>query len=258
MQEDADLDASYYQKHSQPQYGRAQELLKNLRISKSSNILDVGCGYGNILAELYKVVPKGRLVGIDASADMIHLAQETYPKKHFSNLEFQNIKAEEMNFSESFDIVICFSCLLWIRDPRRAIDRMCKALKPGGTLLILTYLKESGYITFLEKTLKEYPDFFSLSAARTMLSAKEYEEALLSHRMILEEFRLEWRHSNYKTPEDLKSYLKGWLNCYVPLPSPLQESFLNKAILKSRLVSVTSKEITIPYQVLAIRANKGE
>lgn len=254
-----DLDASYYQEHSKPQFDRAQELLKFLDLRESSSVLDIGCGYGNIIAEISQKASLGKSIGLDASPSMIQLAREKYPSSIYPNLEFIEAKAEEMNFNEnSFDAIICFSCLLWVREPKKALDLMCKMLRPGGLLLILTYLKESAYISFLEKTLEEFSSYKNLSAVHTMLSIEEYESILTSHQMQLDEFRPEWRHSKYNRLEDLKAYLKGWLGCYVPLPEEVQEPFLDKAIVKSLEVSVSSapNEIVLPYQLLAIKARK--
>lgn len=261
-QPDIDLDAQYYQSHSQPQQERAQELLQSLVLDESTSVLDVGCGYGNIIAEISQRAPKGKSIGIDASHDMIHLAKETYPQDRFPNLAFQEVKAEEMSFPDSsFDAVICFSCLLWVREPKKALNLMCKSLKPGGNLLILTYLKESAYITFFEKILEEkLPSYKKQSAARTMLSIEEYKDILESHGMVLEEFRPEWRFSKYKNTEALKAYVKGWLNCYVPLPTELQDPFLEMAAERSFSESVnpTKDEIVLPYQLLAIKARKPQ
>lgn len=253
----SDLDALYYKEHSQPQYERAQEMIKSLKINNDACILDVGCGFGNITAELSQRVPRGSVIGLDASFEMIKLAKEKFPKSIFPNLIFQNIKAEEMFFEGAFfDAIVCFSCLLWVREPAKALDLMCRYLKPGGILLILTYLKESAYITFLEKTLSRYPSCQALSAAHTMLSSEEYKNVLLSHGFELEEFCSKWKFSRYEDKEALKGYLRGWLNCYVPLPKELEEEFLEQAANESLLVSTNPNEIVLPYQVLTIRARK--
>ena len=99
---------------------------------------------------------------------------------------------------------------------------MCRSLKPGGNLLILTYLKESAYAILMEKTLENYPSYQTLSAARTMLSIEDYKSILESHQLEFDEFRPEWRFSNYINGEALKNYIKGWLTCYVPLPENIQ------------------------------------
>lgn len=259
MMAKVDVDASHYAKNSQPQYQRAQELLTTLSLKDTADILDVGCGYGNIIAEISKRAPLGKSIGIDSSYAMIRLAQEKYPLSHFPNLEFLQMKAEEINFNHHyFDVITCFSCLLWVREAKKALDLICQCLKPGGSLFILTYLKESAYVTLMEKTLENYPSYLPLSAARTMLSIEDYKSVLESHQLAIDEFRPEWRFSNYSSGDSLKDYIKGWLACYVPLPENIQDSFLSKAIENSSIVnqSKTKGQIVLPYQLLAIRARK--
>jgi trans-aconitate 2-methyltransferase len=48
--------------------------------------LDIGCGDGEITAELAKCIPNGLVVGIDSSAQMIKLSQNTFPNRDYPNL----------------------------------------------------------------------------------------------------------------------------------------------------------------------------
>jgi ubiquinone/menaquinone biosynthesis C-methylase UbiE len=254
-----DIDAKYYQNHSKPQYDRAQELVKNLSISKSDCILDVGCGHGTIIAEISKNADKGHSIGIDASSEMINLAKKNFPKSKFKNLAFQCVKAEEMHFEKlTFDVIISFSCLLWVRNPKKALELMCKYLKPGGTMLILTYLKESAYISFLERALSHFPSYQNLSATPSMLTFEDYQNTLQSQNLKLEEIHLEWRYSKYKSQNDLKDYLRGWVTCFAPIPMDLQESFLEIAVNESlkENISTSKNEIVLPYKVLSIKSKK--
>ena len=57
----------------------AQEVLALLDLNGSERILDVGCGEGKITAEIASRVPRGLVVGVDPSHDMIGFA-----KKHFT------------------------------------------------------------------------------------------------------------------------------------------------------------------------------
>ena len=56
-------------------------------------VLDVGCGDGKITVELANLVPRGRVLGTDFSADMISHAKLTH---NVSNLEFQQLDAEDI------------------------------------------------------------------------------------------------------------------------------------------------------------------
>jgi ubiquinone/menaquinone biosynthesis C-methylase UbiE len=225
-----DLDACHYRKHSQAQLTRARELLAPSPFHKGAAVLDVGCGEGTITAEIASLVPNGKVIGIDASPNMVTLASNTFC---LPNLEFGCVKAEEACFSELFDYIVCFSCLLWVRKPKQALSHLSKLLKRGGRLLILTYLKDSSYVDLLEKTLDEYPAYKKLSAARTMLSAEEHLNILESNRLEIQTFEIRDLVSSYTTREELKHYLKGWLESYVPIPERHQNEFLERAVQNS-------------------------
>lgn len=252
-----DIDACYYQNHSQAQFDRANELLLNHSFHENAVVLDVGCGDGKITAKIASLVPKGRVLGIDASLNMIHLANDTF---QLPNLEFKCMNAEEISFTESFDDIVCFSCLLWVRKPAQALDRLSKLLKPGGKLLILTYLKESSYVDLLEKTLKNYPKYQSLSAAKTMLSAEEHLAILKSNGLEIQSFEIRDLISYYSSKEELKSYLKGWLENYVLIPEKERSEFLKQAVQNSLGFSLRSNgwPIELPYKSLVIEAVKKE
>lgn len=250
-----DLDAQHYHTHSQEQYQRAQEFLTQDNFNKNDNVLDVGCGDGKITAEVASLVPEGKVIGIDASQNMIRHARVSFK---LPNLEFQCKKAEEISTSELFDIILCFNCLLWIRQPKLALQRFSKALKPRGRLLILTYLKESSYVDFLEKTLEQFPLYQKLSAAHTMLSLEEHRKCLESNGMQIQTFEIRDLVSSYSTKEDLKDYLKGWVGSYVPIPDDQVNHFLDKAIENSLSFSIHNdgSSIKLPYKSLIIKATK--
>ena len=56
-----------YHRHSYPQYAFALGLLERLRLNGDERILDVGCGDGKVTAALAARVPRGSVLGIDAS-----------------------------------------------------------------------------------------------------------------------------------------------------------------------------------------------
>src|SRR5829696_2237397 len=70
-------DARTYDESSQPQQAWASEVLERLGgIARDATALDVGCGTGRITEALLALVPRGRLLALDASADMVELARE--------------------------------------------------------------------------------------------------------------------------------------------------------------------------------------
>ena len=81
--------AADYAANSIVQQTWARELIAKLKLRGDEHILDVGCGDGKITAELARAVPRGAVVGIDASEEMIAFARKNFPASEISNLKFQ-------------------------------------------------------------------------------------------------------------------------------------------------------------------------
>lgn len=255
-----DLCAKHYKKNSKSQYSQASKLLKSLEIGPETSILDVGCGHGEIIAELSKRAPYGRCVGVDPSESMISHACEDFPEALYPNLEFHQLKAEDMAFEEkSFDIIVCTNAFLWIRDPKKALELFGSFLKPGGELVLLSYCKDTPYARLFESTLKKnFPELIEFSAVNTMLELNEYREILVSQNMNIDMFEIEEVIFKYESKVDLENYIRGWLTCYVPFTTAQQELFIKKVIEESELhyLCSNSREIAIPHQTITIKASK--
>jgi trans-aconitate 2-methyltransferase len=71
--------AKEYSKNSTNQYAWGQELIPKLTLKGNEALLDIGCGDGKITAELAKCLPRGIVLGIDNSKEMINLAKHMFP-----------------------------------------------------------------------------------------------------------------------------------------------------------------------------------
>src|SRR5260370_42657835 len=60
--------------------------LEKMRLAATDNVLDVGCGAGWLSRQLAKLVPEGRVVGMDISDEMIRHARRS--SVDFDNLMF--------------------------------------------------------------------------------------------------------------------------------------------------------------------------
>jgi trans-aconitate 2-methyltransferase len=69
--------AESYSRQSSLQQAMAEEQLSSLTLEGSERILDVGCGDGKITAAIAARVPRGSVLGVDPSRDMIAFASST-------------------------------------------------------------------------------------------------------------------------------------------------------------------------------------
>ena len=124
-------DAKFYQdKHNySTSYGKSMfELIPE---NPAQSILDIGCGTGDLTAELKKYA--AQVVGIDSSPEMIALAKASHPEAHFMFAD-----ATKLTFKEEFDVVFSNAVFHWIKDldkQNALLFGIANALKPGGKLI---------------------------------------------------------------------------------------------------------------------------
>jgi len=94
------------------------------------SLLDVGSGPGTITVEFADRVAPGRVVGLDASPEVIAKASADFSR---DNLEFATGDAYALPFADhSFDVVHAHQTLQHVADPVAMLREMRRVAKPGG------------------------------------------------------------------------------------------------------------------------------
>ena len=94
---------------------------KVLNIKDDSRILDVGCGPGDIAAEIFipKLnIPPNHYIGIDISQNNIKTAKQKHganPNMEFRVMDFNHLNAEILT---PIQTVISSNALHWVETPR--------------------------------------------------------------------------------------------------------------------------------------------
>jgi trans-aconitate 2-methyltransferase len=126
-------DARTYDVSSAPQQAWAADVLTRLdAIAADATILDVGCGTGRVTEALLALVPRGRVLAFDASADMVALARERLGTR--ATVWCQDVL--ELSLEEPVDAVVSTAALHWVTDHDRLWVRLVRALRPAGALEI--------------------------------------------------------------------------------------------------------------------------
>lgn len=101
------------------------------RLMPGLSLLDVGCGPGTITVEFADRLAPGRVVGLDASADVI--AQAAALGADRPNLEFVVGDAYALPFADAtFDISHAHQTLQHVADPVAVLRELRRVTKPGG------------------------------------------------------------------------------------------------------------------------------
>src|SRR3954470_18118063 len=76
MPESRTWDGAAYDRVSTPMERLAREVLERVDLRGDETVLDAGCGSGRVTEILLERVPRGLVIGVDASASMIDAARE--------------------------------------------------------------------------------------------------------------------------------------------------------------------------------------
>lgn len=119
-----------YQKFGSERAAPFDDLCALIRIRPGLDLVDLGCGTGELTCRLAALLPDSRVTGIDSSPEMLaKAASRNCPGVTF---RLQDVTALE----DSWDMIFSNAVLHWIDDHHTLIPRLFSLLRPGGQLLV--------------------------------------------------------------------------------------------------------------------------
>lgn len=128
-----DWDAATYDRVADPQEEWGLELLARLELRGDEAVLDAGCGSGRVTRHLAERLPRGRVIGIDASPSMIDRARENLAELG-DRVELSVADLTRLELAEPVDAIFSNATFHWILDHQGLYKRLCAAARPGGVL----------------------------------------------------------------------------------------------------------------------------
>ena len=95
------------------------------------SFLEIGCGTGQVLAEVARAFPGARLLGSEILSEGLCHAARRLP-----GAELLQMDARRLPYADEFDAIGAFDVLEHIDEDTVVLDEIRGALKPGGTLVV--------------------------------------------------------------------------------------------------------------------------
>ncbi len=123
-------DAVQYGKFTEQRMRPGLDLLGRIPTTDPEVVVDLGCGTGSLTQILHQRWPQARVVGVDASMEMLSAALET------PGITFHQADIGDWQPDELVDVIYSNAALHWVGDHARLFPRLLRYVKPGGCLAV--------------------------------------------------------------------------------------------------------------------------
>ena len=141
----------------------------------SRQILDVGCGIGELCHSMSRQHPLAVITGIDPSVKMIERAKTKFSGK---NIRYICGHPENLPEDQKFDLIVSTNAFPYMPDKPKALLGMKMLLKPNGRLLLLFANRNTWYdalwLMFVKLTTSK-ADYLSVSSLHNLLKESGFE-----------------------------------------------------------------------------------
>jgi len=124
-------DPEQYLKFVEARRRPALDLIARLGGSCPRNVVDLGCGAGNITRLLAEHWPQARIIGIDSDAAMLRKASSTA-----SAIDWQKADIAAWRPSVAPDLIFSNAALHWLDDHPQLLPALIAQLADGGVLAV--------------------------------------------------------------------------------------------------------------------------
>jgi trans-aconitate 2-methyltransferase len=125
-------DPELYRRFADQRSRPFHELVARIGATAPANVVDLGCGGGELTATLAGRWPSASVLGVDSSEEMLTSAAS----RKTDRLSFVLERIQDWRPSGSIDVLVSNAALQWVPGHLSLLPRFVSALTPGGWLAI--------------------------------------------------------------------------------------------------------------------------
>lgn len=122
---------------------KPHEVVQALKLAPDAAVADIGAGTGYFSVRLAHMTPKGRVYAVDIEPDMVKYLGERAQKSGLANLTPVLGAADDARLPAKVDLALLVDVYHHIGNREAYFRKLAGSLKPGGTVAIIDFTKDS-------------------------------------------------------------------------------------------------------------------
>jgi ubiquinone/menaquinone biosynthesis C-methylase UbiE len=187
--------AKWYTSNTGKSYGEFKALAQRiaLQLRRGVQVLEVAPGPGYFCIELAKLGDYA-ITGLDISHTFAAIASQKAAEAGV-HVDFRQGNASSMPFAgNTFDFLLCRAAFKNFGQPVRALQEMCRVLKPGGRGLIIDLRKDASM-----ESINHHVDGMGLNAMNRLMTKLAFRTMLLKSAYTREQFQHMLAQANFRS-----------------------------------------------------------
>jgi len=127
--------ATSYHRVANPHVDWGNAVLERLPLRGDETVIDAGCGTGRLTELVLERLPRGKVIAIDQSRNMLDAARDYLEPRFGNRVSYVQADLLSIPFEREADGIFSTATLHWVMDHPALFARFYAALKPGGWLI---------------------------------------------------------------------------------------------------------------------------
>jgi SAM-dependent methyltransferase len=107
------------------------------RLRAGADVADIGCGSGHAINLMAQAFPDSRFTGVDFSEEGLTTGRAEAQRLGLANATFVARDVAELDVADAYDVITAFDAIHDQAQPARVLENIHRALRPGGTFLMV-------------------------------------------------------------------------------------------------------------------------
>jgi FkbM family methyltransferase len=139
--------AEWLERAEREEEERPSELIKRLKLKPADVVADIGCGTGYFTIRMARLVPQGKVIGVDIQPEMLELLERNEKAAGLANVEGQLGTVDDPKLpAKSVDLVLLVDAYHEFDHPYEMMEKVAASLTETGRVALVEYRAEDAHV----------------------------------------------------------------------------------------------------------------